>query len=828
MLKSHQPVNCEVEAGQVDKTSRKSTQGSFRMSRQLAPEKLRRKIDPELFEFESTSDIPPLRKPLGQQRAMKAIHFGLEVESQGYNLFVLGPPGAGKHSTTTAILEDLAKSGQVPPDWVYVYNFANPAVPLAIELNAGLGEKFRDDIATLVEQLKSEIPKAFGDELYSKEKSDLLSAGHDEKTVIFTELEELATDHNFLVQRTADGLSLIYTHDGEPLSPDNFEKLDEKEQQKIQGSRDVLQDKLRETVRQLKRVDKETKDAVTALDGRVGLAAVGHEIEVLEEKYNNRARVVEFLVGLKTDILANIEKFRTDGHDSKYSPLPFMPAPEGPDEVLKRYIVNLFVNNKKLKTAPVVFESNPSFHNLLGRIEHTMQYGAFVTDYTMLKAGAFHRANGGYLVLNAREVLLNPFAYEAMKRVLKDQQINMEEVGEQYRVVATASLKPEPIPSHVKVILLGTPWLYYLLQTYDEDFHKLFKVKGEFALDMDCDQEGMMSYAFLIASQCAREGLTPFGRDAVARIVEHGLRMAESKEKLSTGFLGITDLVREAHYWAKKESLQLVEPRHIQQAIDENIYRNDYVEERLAQMIEDGTILIDLEGEVDGQINGLAVYGMGDYAFGKPSRVTARVYMGKEGVSNIDRESDLGGPIHNKGAMILQGFFGARYAQKVPITFGATICFEQSYGGIEGDSASSVELFALISAIAAVPIKQNFAVTGSVNQMGQIQAVGGINLKIEGFFKTCKMNGLTGDQGVIIPESNVKNLMLREEVVKAVEDGLFNIYPISTVDEGMELLTGKTAGREDVYGDYPAGTINAKVVARLERFTRQWRQLHIE
>jgi predicted ATP-dependent protease len=799
------------------------------MSKPLSPEKLRRRVSPDLFGFESTADIPALLKPLGQERALRAMRFGLEIASHGYNLFVLGQPGAGKQSTVTAVLDEIAKTGAIPEDWCYVFNFAEAERPLAISLPAGSGEAFRDDINTFVTALRNEVPKAFSTEAYAREKTDIIRQGQEQKNIAFQELETLANEHNFLVQRSADGLTLIYTRNGEPLNPEEFDKLSEEDQKEIQHSREIVQEKLRDTILKVKQIDRELHESVRTLDARVGLAAVGHEIEALEQKYNSFARVVEYLNALKEDVLKNIDQFRGEAQETPAMPFPFLNTDGGGvEETLKRYRVNLLVNNKDRTCAPVVFESNPSYHNLVGRIENRVQYGAFVTDYTMIKAGAFHNANGGYLVLNAREVLLNPFAYEVLKRVLKDQEIRMEEIGEQYRMIATQTLKPEPIPARLKVILLGTPWIYYLLQDYDEDFYKLFKVKGEFAHEMEFSEDNRMSYAYLIANQCSREGLLPFDRGAVAQVVEHGMRLADSQKKLSTEFLEITDLVRESHHWAGKEGKTRVEAAHIKKAIDEKIYRSDYLEELIGEMIEDGTILIDVTGSVAGQLNGLSVYEMGDYAFGKPSRVTARVFLGKEGVTNIERESDLGGRIHNKGVLILQGFFGARYAQKVPLSFGATLCFEQSYGGVEGDSASGAELFALVSAISGVPLRQDLAVTGSVSQMGQIQAVGGINLKIEGFYKTCKVKGITGTQGVVIPESNTKHLMLRDEVVEAVERGEFHIYPISTVDEGLELLTGMKAGDPDDYGDYPKGTLNARVVGRLERFAAQWRKAHGE
>ncbi len=794
------------------------------MVKPLEPERLRRRIDPEAFPFETTAELPPRRKPLGQDRAVKALEFGLGVESHGYNIFVLGPPGAGKQTTTLTLVQEVARTRPPPGDWVYVYNFDNEERPRAIELPAGMGEAFRQDVEALIQSLRTEIPKAFSGEDYEKRKAAVLKRAQEDKARAFRELEAAANERGFLVQRSADGVALVYTREGAPVSQEDFENLPEEEQKAVQEARAFLQVKLREAIERVKAVDRAAKEEIRALERHIALSAVGQEIEALVEKYQAHPRVVEHLKAIEKDVIENLEEFRSGGQEGPPLPFPFR-AP-GLEARVRRYQVNVLVNNRDLEHAPVVYESNPTYHNLVGRIEHHVQLGAFVTDFTLIKAGAFHRANGGYLVLNARDVLIHPFAYDALKRVLKDQEIRMEEIGEQFRLISTTTLKPEPIPARLKVVLLGTPWIYYLLQRYDEDFAKLFKVKGEFSDDMELNEDNQMAYAFLIASHCNEEGLLPFHRDAVARVVEHGLRSAEHQNRLATHYLEITDLVREAHHWARTEGEAVVRARHVEKAIAEKVHRSNYLEELIQRMIEEGTLLIDTEGTAVGQVNGLSVYDLGDYVFAKPSRVTAKIFLGKEGLVNIERESDLGGRIHNKGVLILQGYFGSRYARRFPISFAATLCFEQSYSGVEGDSASSAELFALISALAEIPLRQDLAVTGSVNQQGQIQAVGGVNEKIEGFYKTCKVKGLTGTQGVIIPRANVKNLMLDPEVVEAVREGSFHIYPIDTADEGMELLTGLPAGEPDAYGNYPEGTVNGKVMRKLERLAALWRRIH--
>ncbi len=790
----------------------------------LPPAALRRRIDPAQLPFETTAELPPRRRPLGQERAVRALEFGLEVESPGYNIFVLGPPGAGKRTTALALVEEVARARPAPGDWVYVYNFADEEKPRAIELPAGMGEEFRADMERLVQALRTEIPKALGGEAYEKEKAAIAKRAQEEKAKAFRELEAVANERGFLVQRSAEGLALVYTHEGSPVSQEDFERLPEEEQRAVREAREVLQAKLRETVERVKEIDRRAKADLEALEKRVALAAVGHEIEALLEKYQAHPGVVEHLKAVEADVVENLDEFRSGGQEGGGLPFPFRTP--GIEARVKRYQVNVLVNNRDLEHAPVVYESNPTYHNLVGRIEHYVQLGAFVTDFTLIKAGAFHRANGGYLVLDVRDVLLNPFAYDALKRVLKDGRIRIEEIGEQFRLISTTTLKPEPIPARLKVVLLGTPWIYYLLQRYDEDFLKLFKVKGEFSEDMELNEDNLMAYAFLVASHANEEGLLPFRREAVARVAEHGLRLAEHQSRMATHYLEITDLVREAHHWARKDGAEAVGAEHVDRAIREKVYRSNYLEEWIGRLIAEGTLIVDTRGTAVGQVNGLSVYDLGDYSFGKPSRVTAKIFLGREGLVNIERESELGGRIHNKGVLILQGFFGSRYARRFPISFAASLCFEQSYAGVDGDSASSAELFALISALAEIPLRQDLAVTGSVSQQGQIQAVGGINEKIEGFYRTCKVKGLTGTQGVIIPKANVPHLMLDPEVVEAVERGRFHIYPIETVDEGLELLTGLPAGELTPYGTYPDGTVNGKVMRKLERLAALWRKIH--
>ncbi len=793
------------------------------MPRSLSADRLRRRIDPASFTFESTAELEPILRPLGQDRAVRALDFGLAIESHGYNVLVVGAPGAGRRTTATAVLAEAARGRPAPGDWVYVTNLQDAERPRAIGLPAGMGETLRADLDALIRALGTELPRAFGGDAFEKEKGAILRRAQEEKAEAFRGLEGIANGHGFLVQRSAEGLALIYTRDGSPVSQEDFEALPEEEQARVRDARGVLHAAMRDTLGKVKEVEGRARDALADLERRIAHGAVGHEIEALAEKYAAHPKVVEHLQAVQRDVLENLDEVR-GGEEAPTLPFPFRAGPAEPRT--HRYRANLLVDNRKLEAAPIVYEPNPTYHNLVGRVEHHVQMGALTTDFTMIKAGALHRANGGFLVLDAQDVLTNPFAYDALKRVLRDEEIRIEEIGEQFRLVSTTTLKPEPVPARLKVVLLGTPWIHHLLQAYDPDFPKLFKVKSEFSEDMAVTEENQMSYALLVAHCGAREGLLPFGRDAVARVVEHGLRAAEDQHRLATHYLGVTDLVREAHHWARRAGAATVAAAHVQTAIDEKTRRHDHAEEVIGRLIDEGTILMDTAGRAVGQVNGLSVYDLGDYAFGKPSRVTAKVFLGKEGLVNIERESDLAGPIHNKGVLILQGYFGAHYARRFPISFAATLCFEQSYAGVEGDSASSAELLALISALGEIPLRQEIAVTGSVNQQGQIQAVGGVNEKIEGFFRTCRARGLTGTQGVALPEANVRNLMLDEEVVAAVAEGRFHIYPIATVDEALELLTGMPAGKADPYGHYPEGTVNGKVMRKLERLAELWRKLH--
>ncbi len=783
------------------------------MPEKLKFEELYRICDPEIFSFKTTEELTEFRETIGQERAINAIDFGLSLNNIGYNIFVLGEYGTGKMTTVRAFLSQKAQEEPIPPDWCYVYNFRDPDVPLAISLEPGMATVFQKDMEEMLKTLKTEIPKIFESKEYEKQRNKLIEESQKKQRDIFSKLEEEANQKGFAVRKTISGLIIIpVKKTGEPLTEEEYELIDERTKRKIDEIGKNLQEKLNDVVRVIRENEKEIKESLKKLEKEAALTAVGHLIDELKNKYKKYGKIISYLEDVKEDILEHLDDFKAQ--EEQPAQIPFMKLPKT-ESNFARYKVNVLVNNKDCKGAPCIFESNPTYYNLFGRIEHKIQFGIAVTDFTMIKAGSLHKANGGYIVINALDLLRNLFAYDALKRAVRNQELKIEDVWEQYRLISTTTLKPEPIPLNVKVILVGNPYLYYLLYMLDEDYRELFKVKADFENVMDRTEVNMNKYASFISSLCRDEKLLPFDRTGVARIIEAGSRLAENQNKLSLKFSDIADLIREASYWASRLNSGVVSGEHVKKAIQEKVYRSNRIEERLREMVLDGTIIVDTSGEKVGQVNGLAIIDLGDYRFGKPSRITARTYAGKAGVVNIERETKMSGRIHEKAILIITNYLGSRYATKKPISLSASITFEQLYEMVEGDSASCAELYALLSSIADVPLKQNIAVTGSMDQNGTVQPVGGINEKIEGFFDLCKLNGLDGSQGVIIPRRNVKNLMLKEEVVEAVKEGKFSIYPIEQVDEGLEIITGMPVGELKEDGTYPEGTVNYLIVKRL-------------
>ena len=742
---------------------------------------------------------------------MDAVRFGIRIRRDGYNLYVIGPPGVGKRTIVQSFLEQKSASEDQPSDWCYVNNFEDSHKPNVLELPAGRGAEFVRDMEKLIDDLRTSIPAALESDDHKDRRQEIEKAakGHQEKT--FKELSEKAASKGVQVIRTPSGFALAPVRDGEALSPEEYEDLPVEEKGRIQQVVEELQEELKELVEKAPQLKRDTRDKVKEVNRKATSIAVRGLFATLKKRYAKLPKVVEHLEAVRSDVVDNVDEFSP----AEDEPAALLGVAKQRRSPLEDYRVNLIVDNSKTEGAPVIYEEHPSFQNLLGRVEYEQHLGTLVTGFTHIKPGALHRANGGYLVIEAIRLFQQPYAWEGLKRALYGKHIRVQSLAEELSLISTVSLEPEPIPLDVKIALLGGRMLYYMLYQHDHDFAELFKVAADFEEQMDCSPENCLLYAKLIATLIHREKHRPFDRTAVARVIEQSARVASDSEKLTTHMRTVADLIREADYWAREAESESVTEVHVQEAIDKQVYRADRLRERIHEEIQRGTMLIDTEGEQVAQINGLAVLDMGNFAFGRPSRITATARLGKGEVVDIEREVDLGGAIHSKGVLILSSFLASRYAKDHPLSLSASLVFEQSYGMVDGDSASVAELCALLSALSGVPIKQAFAVTGSVNQHGQVQPIGGANEKIEGFFDVCRARGLTGDQGVLIPSTNVKHLMLRQDVIAATVAGKFHVYPIETVDQAITLLTGVPAGVPDAEGQYPEETVNGRVAARL-------------
>lgn len=783
----------------------------------LSPKDVYKKCDETIFDFETTEELPPLTGTIGQDRAIASLDFGLNLPAKGFNIYALGAQGTGKMRAIRTLLSEKVKNEPVPPDWCYLYNFKKPDTPIAVSLPAGKAREFQRDMENLINTLKVEIPKVFESKEYDKQRSKILEDFQQKQKEWFSAIEEEARNKGFAIRKALAGLIIVpIKRDGEPLTEEEFQALDFETRKRIDELGKSLQEKLDDVVRAVREADKMVKDMLIKLERQIALDVIDQPIEDLKSKYSFSEKIVNYLDAVKDDILNNIQDFKIQEEVSPPMP-PFMRIPREASFV--KYSVNILVDNSNTDGAPVVFEPNPTYLNLFGSIEYKIQYGMAVTDFTMIKGGALHRANGGYLVIDAMALIRNLFSYDSLKRALRNKEIRIEDVWEQYRLITTSTLRPEPIPLNIKVILTGTPYLYYILYNYDEEYKELFKVKADFDIRMPRNEENVKKYAQFVSLCQKDEGLLPFDRSAVAKIVEYGSRLAEHQEKLSTQFSIIADIVREAYYWAKKDSSNIVKASHVLKALEQRVYRSASIEEKLRELILEDVLIVETEGKKIGQINGLAVLDLGDYSFGKPSRITARTYLGRAGIVNIERETKMSGKIHEKAIMILSSYLLSKYGIKKPISLSASLTFEQLYEMIEGDSATCAELYALLSSIAEIPLKQSIAVTGSMDQKGEVQPVGGINEKIEGFFELCKIRGLNGSHGVIIPKRNVRHLMLKDEIQKAIEDGKFHIYAIDFVEEGLEILTDMKAGQLQPDGTYPEDTINYLVMRKLEEMS---------
>jgi lon-related putative ATP-dependent protease len=789
---------------------------------ELKPEELYRKCDPAVLGFKTTAEIKEEINIFGQDRASQAIDFGINVSHPGYNIFVLGPTGTGKREVIQQYFKEKAKSVPTPSDYVYVHNFDNPDQPDAIRLQAGMGIEFQNDIDNLIEEMQTALSAAFESEEYQNRRQTIFETFKEKQANLFSELQDQAEEKHLAMIKTPSGIAFAPRNDEGVLSAEEVNKLTEEEREKIKNKIESLQEELQKILQQVPIWQREAKEKIKALNKEMADFAIGGLINELLEKYQNHQELVHHINKIKERIVENANAFMPDDGQEPTSFIEMMSqGRNNQSSFMDKFKVNVIINNKDCEGAPVVYENNPTYPNLIGRVEHYAQMGALITDFRMIKPGALHKANGGYLILNVRKVLNQPYAWEGLKRALQSKEIEIESIGQALSLISTVTLKPEPIPLDLKIALVGDRILYYLLVQYDPEFSELFKVQADFETEVVWDEGNQALFAKMFATMAKKHLTKPFSNEAVARVIEMSSREASDSERLNTRFQDLNELIIESNYWAEKADREIVTDEDVQSAIDAKIQRADRLWEKQQEAILRNINLISTEGEVVGQINGLSVYSLGRFMFGRPTRITAQTSLGKGQVIDIEREVEMGGPIHSKGVMILSGFLKGRYAQDVPLSLSASLVFEQSYGGVDGDSASSAELFALISSIAQVPLKQNLAVTGSVNQHGQIQAIGGVNQKIEGFYDICRKRGLSGDQGVMIPAANVKHLMLRQDVIKSVEAGEFHIYPISHIDEGIQILTGMPAGEKLDDGSFTDGTINAMVKQRLEQMANK-------
>ncbi len=794
---------------------------------EVPAERLRWQCDPGIFDFECTADLAPLQEFIGQARATRAVEFGMNMLNTGYNIYVAGLTGTGKTSIVKAYIERVIKEREARgeafglEDWCYVYNFSEPDNPLICGLPQGKGKAFRDEITELLNKIRDGLGQAFSSEEYKTQKQKTVEEAQAEQQKMFEEISADARRQGFVLQMTATGPVLIPMKDDRPMQEQEYLSLSDDVKKDLDSKQAELRKKLKEILETAGSVQTKAVERLQQVDKGIGEYTVSGLFGSLFEKYSDWPKVTQYLTGLKAYVLDNLELFK--GTEEPVHPLLGVPVSQamGGKNPLLPFQVNVFVDNDGARVSPVILESNPNFGNIFGKIERQFLFGGYLSDHTMLKAGALSKANGGYLLLSVKDVLMNPGVWPALKRAIKNQEVRIEDPFEQYGLIAPQGLRPEPMPIKVKVILTGDALLYQMLSIYDEDFWEIFKVKADFDSQIERTEENMLAYAAFLSGCCEECKARHFDPSGVAKVIEYSARIVADQERLSSRFAQVKDWIEEANYWALKDNAEYISSRHVQRAVDEKLFRHNLLDERIRDMIRRGTIMIDTEGEEVGQVNGLSVYALGDISFGKPSRITARTFLGRGGVINIERESQLSGPIHNKGVMILSGYLGWKYAQDRPLSLSASLCFEQSYEGVDGDSASSAELYGILSSLSELPIKQGIAVTGSVNQKGEIQPIGGVNQKIEGFFRVCQAKGLNGDQGVLIPEQNLRNLMLREDVIEAVRQGQFHIYSARTIDEGIEILTGLRTGKRKKDGSYPEGTVNYLVDKRLEEMAKR-------
>ncbi|OHD98772.1 MAG: hypothetical protein A3K14_03975 [Sulfurimonas sp. RIFCSPLOWO2_12_FULL_36_74] len=793
------------------------------MASVLSISQLYNKCDSSLFSFKTTDELEPLEQPFGQKNALEAIDFAANIRQDGYNLFAMGASGSGKHSTVMNFLQKKVKGQKVPSDWCYVNNFKDYRKPIAIELPSGQAAKFKDEMYELIELLKEILPSVFEGNTYRNEYDAINQKYIDKETEIFDNLQDEARRHDISMNATSKNrVTFAPVINKKAITATEYNAIGGEEKKKIEQKVNEFEKIVKDGLHNVNELNKAQRKEFKALERKMTQESVESLIDEVRLKYKESKKIIDYLDALQDDLIKHVQDFLVKPDEMPV--LPFMRELYTPS--FSRYGVNLFITHDENETSAVVYEDNPIHQNLIGKIEHLSQVGTLVTDFSMIKPGALHKANGGYLVLDARKLLMQPFAYEELKRVLRSKEIRIESLAQQYSFISTTSLEPEPIPLDIKVVLIGERILYYLLHYYDPDFEELFKVTADFEDDMPRSGENIHLYAQMIGTIAKRDDLLPLTPNAVARVIEHSSREVSHSAKFSTHLRTLSDLLKEADYWAKKESRSVIDKSDINKVLQTRIERLNRIQIRLYEQIGEGTIMINLTGSVVGQINALSYIYMGGYNFGIASKITARTRIGKGEIIDIERKVELSGPIHSKGVMILTSYLGSTYAQNLPLSLSASLVFEQSYTMVEGDSASSTELYALLSSLSNMPIKQNIAVTGSVNQFGEIQPIGGVNEKIEGFFDICMRKDSNAFYGVIIPEANIKHLMLKAEVLEAVEKGSFEIYGVKTINEGISILTGVEAGEADENGKFPPSSINAMVVARLEEFSKKTKELY--
>ena len=791
------------------------------MDKYLVPvEKLKKKCDPNLFKYDITEELPASRELIGQDRAMEALKYGLSIQKKGYNIYVSGLTGTGRNSYSYLVASEFAEKRKAPKDWCYVFNFKRPKCPKAIGMEPGQGKEFKKDVEQIIKVIGTEIPKTLTSKEYETNRNLLYTSHQKRVQKITNELNALAKQYNFIFRHTERGILSIPLIDGKPMTDEELEKLPEAEIEELVKTSNELNQKAYDYVQRIKEVEKEYLQAVKDLREENVLKVLDNHLDALMDKYKDNKDIWEYLTDMKMDIVKNYQMFMREEEKEIFEPL--FKSMDRKEDFMKRYQVNLFIDNNGRSNAPVIREMNPTYYNLFGKIEYVNEFGVLRTDHMRIRPGSLHEANGGYIIIQVRDLLQNPHAWDGLKRALTAEELIIENITGLN--VISETLRPQPIPLDVKVIIIGDYYLYQLLYNFDDDFKKLFKIRADFDVEMDKTEENIRKIGSFVAYQCKEEGLKPFDKSALAAIIERSSRIAGNQNKLTAKFNELVEIIYEADQWASMDGRDVVTREDVMKAIEKKNYRNNTYEEKLMELMEKNTIIIDTKGEKIGEINGLSVIDSGQYAFGRPSKITVNTYAGKEGIINIEREVEQSGSIYDKGVLILGGYLGEKYAKNFPLTLTASITFEQSYSGIDGDSASSTELYALLSSLADKPIKQSIAVTGSVNQKGLIQPVGGINEKIEGFYKICKLKGLTGEEGVIIPHQNIENLMLEDEVIEAVERGDFKIYAVKTIDEGIEILTGIEAGEMDENGQYPEGTINYLVQERLRSYYEMSRE----